>query len=275
MKKLITFVFFSFALFTSCEEDLVIFDNVGGKSIGTFQSQSPALLTYNPAADTDNIYTVSVSTVSDVDRAVSVSVDDASTISSDSYSINTSTVIPAGSFSADIVVTTFASDVFPENGSTLILNLDSVVGAEIISGTSVAVYNIGFTVECPSVDISGVLGDGANVLANEILTGGFGAPLSAGGLTRTIEEGPGENQITIIGGVGFNSSEDLVLNINPVNGSVSYGGPEGAVFFFNGPNPISYTEVNGRVLTCIGLIELEIAAPFGSPFDFNSFNLQF
>ena len=264
-------------LLTSCEEDLVIFDSVNGRSFATFQEFSPSLITFNPAADTDNVYTVSVSTVSSSDRNVSVTVDPASTLDPSFYTIQSLTpTIPAGEFSADIVVTTFASAVFPEAGSVLILNLESVQGAEVDASLgSILSYTLDFTVECPSVDIAGVVGVGATVLENELLTDGFLAPLEAGGLTREVIAGPGENQITILDGVGFNGSEDIVLDVDPVSGNVSYAGSPDAIFFFNGPDPINYTTVTGRVLTCIGLIELQIAAPFASPFDQNTFRIQF
>ncbi|MEM1340429.1 MAG: hypothetical protein AAF634_04095 [Bacteroidota bacterium] len=278
MKKYIVFTFLSAALFFSCDdEEFETFDVDSDFSLATFQDAAPAQLVYNPAADTDNIYTVSVSNRANSDRTVNVSVAATSTIDPTSYEIlNLNPVIPAGQFSADIVVTTFASDVFPETGTSLVLTLDGVQGAEIDAALgSIASYSIGFTVECPSVDIAGIVGDGATVLENELLTDGFGADLSAGGLTRTVLAGPGDGQITIVGGVGFNSSEDLILNLDPADGSLSYGGSPDAIFFFNGPDPINYTTATGRALTCIGLIELQIAAPFAAPFDQNTFRIQF
>lgn len=259
----------------SCDEDVVIYDVENGESFATFQNENPDALTFNPVEDTRNVYTVSVSTVSTMDRAVSVSVDSSSTVDPSFYTIETlNPVIPAGEYSTEVVITTPASEVFPATGSTLVLNLESVEGAEIKS-FSTDTFTIPFSVKCPSVDLSAVTGEG-NVVTNELSTDAFGVSIADGGATRTVLAGPGENQITIVDGIGTPlGSEDLVLNVNPTSGNVSYGGPEDAIFFFNGPDPISYSSVSGKVLTCIGQINLEIAAPFGAPFNSNTFKIQF
>lgn len=272
MKKYISVLVLALVVLTSCEEDLVVYDSTSADaaSIAAFQEASPTTLIFNPAADTQNVYTVSVSNATTSDRMVTVSIDPASTIDASTYSVSTLTpVIPAGQYSADIVITTMASDVFPASGSTLRLNLESVAGASIPSD-AVSSYNVGFTVECPSVDVSAILGTATQVV-NELL-GGFGG--SVDGRTSEVVAGPGENQITIVGGLGFNNAEDMILNIDPNNGNLSYGGSADAVLVFNGANPINYGTANGRALTCIGLIELELSAPFAAPFDSNTFRIQ-
>lgn len=261
----------------SCEEEIdAVFDVENGESFANFVvgQEFPEVI-FNPTAQTENIITIGVSTLSNTDRAVQLTLDAADTTLDPSvFSISTlSPVIPAGAFTTDIVITIFGSPDLPDTSSVIALTLDSVEGAEI-KDTSVSSLNIGIAIECPSVDIENVIGTG-DVVTNELLTDGFGAPLSAGGLTRSVIEGPGENQITILTGVGFNGSEDLVLNIDPDTGIVSYGGESGVTFFINGGTPIPYTEVSGIILTCIGLIDIEIAAPFASPFNQNTFSIQF
>ncbi|NER14970.1 hypothetical protein GWK08_16050 [Leptobacterium flavescens] len=277
MKK-IKFCFFLIAsvlFLNSCSEDDRVFLDVTDPANSIAQFNTGEILVINPSADTQNSIIVGVSTISDSDRVITISVDASSTLDPSFYQIESLTpVIPAGQVTGEVIVTTFATDIFPDGGDALVLNLESVEGATILD-SSVSQLSVGTTVECPSVDIAAVIGDGANVLANEILTGGFGAPLSAGGLTRSVLAGPGENQVTIVGGVGFNGSQDLVLNIDPDTGAVSYGGEDNVTFFENAGTPIPYTTVTGQALTCIGLIDIEIAAPFAAPFNANTFTIQF
>ena len=263
---------------SSCaDNDIEIFDARNGRAIAGFSNptESPNII-FNPAEDTENILTIGVSTRSDSDRAVVLDLDlSETTLGSEFYTIsNLNPVIPAGEFTVDIVITTIATGGLPDPTSIIALNLVSVADSEILA-ESRSELEIGLSVKCPSVDLENVTGNG-EVVVNEILVNGFGAPISLSGSPKVVLAGPEENQLTIVGGVSpALGADDLIIEVNPDTGSVSYAGPEDAVFIVNGGNPVAYRGVTGQVLTCIGLISLQIEGPFVAPFDQNAFDIQF
>lgn len=90
--------------------------------------------------------------------------------------------------------------------------------------------------------------------------------------TREIVAGPGENQLTIIGGpVPLDGSDDLIINVNPNTGVASYGGKDDAIHF-NTFGPGKYgSDVKGFVFSCVGSIDLVITSPGFIP---NTFTLK-
>ncbi len=247
-------------MLTGCEPDKVIYDSVNGESIATFQSPTPDPLIFNPVADTRNVYTVSVSKVSTVDRTVSVSVDSSSTLDPSFYNIeDLNPVIPAGEFSTDIVITTPASEVFPPTGSTLKLKLNSVEGAQIKS-FSIDTYAVPFSVNCPSVDVVSIPG------TYQITTDEFGGSL--GDDMVDVVAGPGDNQFTLVnpfdhptpdaGGAG---NYEVIVDVNPETGALSVN-KQAALNYDNfDPSPgygaIS-VEGSGKALTCIGKLSFSL-----------------
>lgn len=258
MKK-IAMLFIAVVTFTSCEEELVMYDTENGEAFAGFQSNSPADLVFNPVEDTENRYTISASTVSSSDRTVSVSVDTSSTLDPSFYSIETlNPVIPAGEFSTDIVITTFASTTFPADGSTLILNLESVEGSEIRS-FNVASHSIGFTVECPTVDLESIPGTYA-------VTGdGFGFIIHD---EFEIVAGPGENEFTMENLSGHSNPDadgeqnyDVVFSIDPNSGDVTVARQDAWHWDTFGGDPdygVGQVRGDGLALTCIGQITFEL-----------------
>ena len=90
--------------------------------------------------------------------------------------------------------------------------------------------------------------------------------------TREVVAGPGENQLTIIGGaVPLDNADDLILNINPETGVVSYGGPEDAIHFNTFGPGVYGDDVRGFVFSCVGSIDLVITSP---GFISNTFSLR-
>lgn len=79
--------------------------------------------------------------------------------------------------------------------------------------------------------------------------------------TREVVAGPGENQITIIGGEYPTNagSDDLILNIDPTTGDATLGNPDGIAFRAGscgiGQND-NYGAANGSVFSCVGSINL-------------------
>ena len=113
-------------------------------------------------------------------------------------------------------------------------------------------YDFGFVILCPSGEADKLTGT-FNVTRHL-----FDAYFGSQGTTREVVLGPGENEITIIGGaLPLDGAEDLILKIDPASSVVSYGGEEGKIHF-NTFGPGSYASVKGYVFSCIGVIQIEI-----------------
>ncbi len=89
---------------------------------------------------------------------------------------------------------------------------------------------------------------------------GFGEFFGEMNLVREVVAGPGENQITIVGGayptVG---STDLIVDVNPENGVASLGGDGTAFSAAAGAfDTDNYGSVSGFVFSCVGAINLTV-----------------
>lgn len=264
-----------FLAFTSCQEpDIPQIDVENSRAIAGFNGATTnRIITFNPEAETTQTYTIGVSTLSSSPRNVQLSIDtDATTLASDLFSVSTlSPVIPAGEFTVDFTVTTIGSPILPDVLDVIVLNLDSVQDAEILADSEDRLF-LGLAIECPSVDLSLVVGS-AVTNANPLLEA-FGVPATFSDL-RTIVAGPEDNQITILGGIsGDVGGTDTVLTIDMETGFViSNQSFDGGVSFVNGSNPIATTTITGRVLTCIGQVNINVNnGTFGPPF--NSLRLE-
>ncbi|MFP2997063.1 hypothetical protein ABN763_14195 [Spongiivirga sp. MCCC 1A20706] len=263
MKKLVYILLIGF-LIGSCDKDSqVTADSQGAQAIASFNGGE--VLVINPAADTENRLVIGVSAASNVDRSFTLSVDEDSSLDPTLYDIQLTGIIPAGSYTGEALVTTFATTDFPEQGDALILNLVSVDGATVVEGGARNTLSFGFTVECPSFELSNIVGT-ATTVSNELLSA-FGLEDTAAD-PRTVVEGPGENQITIVGGFGVSTSDDIILNIDPATGNITNGSPDGTLIFINGgTTPVPVTGISGRALTCINQITIEAAnGVFGGGF---------
>ena len=89
--------------------------------------------------------------------------------------------------------------------------------------------------------------------------------------TREVVAGPGPNQYTIIGGaVPLDGADDLIIEVNPSTGQVSFGG-DPADIHFNTFGPGTYGTITGFTFSCVGFIDLAITSP---GFITNFFTLQ-
>ncbi|WP_445381343.1 hypothetical protein [Robiginitalea sp. IMCC43444] len=224
-------------------------------------------ITFNPAENTDNTITVGVSTLSDSPRSVVLEVDASSTLDPAFYSIdNLSPSIAAGDFTVDITITTIPGVDLPSATDAIVLNLVSVEGAEI-GENSIDVLSVGLDVQCPSVIIEDLAG------SYDVVASTFAGFFGETDFTREVVLGPGENQITIVDGTYINEgAEDLILTIDPETGSiiaVDETKINSTVSF--GPNFYRLLP-GGRVLTCVGIIEMTLdfsANIAGNPHVFN------
>jgi hypothetical protein len=240
----------------SCEEnETPIFDVENGRAIAGFNggTTTPRVI-FNPAENTTSIIKVGVSTLSSTDRSLSFSIDEeASTLDPALYSIEFPASIPAGEFTADIAITTIASLDIPSASDAVVINLESVEGAEFLVN-SITTINLGVTVRCPEIIIDDFVGT-YDVIQHE-----FDAFFPGAVATRTVVAGPGPNQITIVeGAVAQENPDPLILNVDE-SGSVTFGGAETDIHFFTfGPGV--YGQVTGTGLSCAGLIDITIVSP--------------
>lgn len=165
---------------TSCEEDLVIYDTENGQTTAQITNGAEQTL---PVPDTGDaaIIEVGVSTVSDTDRTISISIDQEQTTAQPSeYDIDQATlVIPAGSFVGQIVVNA-NFEAIPETGITsLVVNLDDVQGADLLENT--LTHKINFFRFCPFDE--GVNFIGQYQLETQVL-GIFGTPTLTDGVVN-------------------------------------------------------------------------------------------
>lgn len=135
-------------VFTSCEEQKnIIFDSENGQTMVQFNGSDASIPVDISAVSTTEV-SVAITTVSDQDRTINVSIDPSSTATSAQYSI-TDFIVPAGEYSAKATVTgNYAA--LPASGSVnLVLKLDGVE-----SGSSVVtndLYTIKLERFCPLV----------------------------------------------------------------------------------------------------------------------------
>lgn len=253
----------------SCEEnETPIYDVVNGKAIAGFNGGLESTrITFNPAENTDNIISVGVSTLSDSPRSVVVEVDSTSTLDPAFYSIdNLSPTIEPGDFTTDITITTIPGVDLPSASDAIVLNLVSVEGAEI-GANSIDALSVGLEVQCPSVNIEDLVG------SYDVVASTFAGFFGETDFTREVVLGPGPNQITIVDGTYIaEGAEDLILTIDPESGSIVAADEtkiNSQVSF--GPN-FYRLQPGGRVLTCVGIIEVNLdfsASIAGNPHVFN------
>jgi len=140
------FVFVLMLTFSSCEHDPEIFDAVNGQTMAQFSSSSATLPT--PEAGASTSVDVLVTTVSTVSRSISLTVNSASTASSDMYSLS-SLEIPANSHVGTITITS-NFNALPQTGSVMLV-LDLIA----VGSSGSVVENNTFSVEmfrkCPIV----------------------------------------------------------------------------------------------------------------------------
>lgn len=131
MKKLLTYSFYLFFLIACESNEGIVFDVENGQAIVSFNATSQVFPVSDAGTDAALIV-VGVTTRSSVARAISLTVDPASTADPSEYTIDqASLVIPAGSFTGTVrIIGNF--NAIPETGTTkLILKLGSVEGSTL------------------------------------------------------------------------------------------------------------------------------------------------
>ncbi len=184
MKNYITIIAIVLLVFTSCDDpDTIVFDSENGQALAQILNGAVQTLPVPDSGDTA-IIEVGVSTVSTSDRAISISIDPASTAAPAEYTIDMSTlVIPAGSFVGRIMVSA-NFDAIPETGLTsLIINVDDVAGSDVLEGT--LSHTINLFRFCPFTNGATFTGD---YMLETVVLGIFGVTTLTDGVV-SISEG--------------------------------------------------------------------------------------
>lgn len=236
-------------VFSSCEDEQIVYDPASGQTLASFSASSINLGV--PTEGTSVEVNVTASTKFDGERTISLEVDPASTATPDQYTISNSG-IPAGEF-AGVVTIEGNFDALPEEGTTqLILKLTDVSNSnDLTFGTET--LTISLFRECDSAPTPGIwtinmedsYGDGWQT------TTGNGGP----GLTVTLSDGT-------VFEVGLctpyeDNSYDCTSELS--SGSTTITIPEGiesAEWYFPGDNwgEISFSIVapNGNTVAQVG-----------------------
>ena len=283
MKKRIIYLLTISLIILGCNQDDRILLDVNDSENSIAQINDGTVLTFNPVEDVVNIVNIGVSTLSDSDRAYSVSIDpDGTTLDPSFFNIPTlSGVIPAGSFVGELVINTPIPADFPPNDAVLTLVLNSVEGAQLLESSNLS-EELSVTVACPNVDLDLVVGS-AVTTSNPLLEA-FGVDATFSD-PRTVVMGPESNQITIIGGLSPDiGSSDIILTVDLETGlATGTATPDETTddlplgnSFNNGGVPTQTTFISGQILSCIGQISFTVDnGTFAPPFNSNTVVLQF
>lgn len=241
MKKYIYILFASLGMLVSCEEDLVIYDNVNGYATAQITNGAEQTL---PVPDTGDaaIIEVGVSTISDEDRSIVISIDEELTTAQPSeYDIDQSTlVIPAGSFVGQVVVNA-NFDAIPETGLTaLVLNLDNVEGSDALDGT--LTHKINFFRFCPFEGEATFQGE--YLLETQVL-GIFGTPTLTDGVV-TVSQGStvADRQFSVSAYPAFGSFAPFVYSFALICDEIVVSAVDNVNVGCGGGNAIGPSSVN-------------------------------
>lgn len=172
-------------LLVSCEGDKVVFDSKNGTSVASLRT-SAADLPVSDQGDSFATILVDVTTVSDVDRAIVLSIDETSTADENQYIIDQSSlIIPAGSYNATVKINGNFDNLPLGQTSKLDLTLASVDGAVISEGKSSISVSLYRTCDVASTFLTG------NYLLEEITPLVDGPTLESGSV-RTISVDPAD-----------------------------------------------------------------------------------
>ncbi len=127
MKKYFLTLCIGLALFTSCEEDLIVFDNENGQTYVNF-AQSAINLPVVFDSSADLMIPVQVSTISGSDRTVSVTVTETDATAGQ-FNVAGSVTIPANSYTGDLAFTGIDDGIEIGETKTVTLQISGIDGA--------------------------------------------------------------------------------------------------------------------------------------------------
>jgi len=212
-----------------CEDERVIFDT--NQTLISLTSSNALLATPEEGLTVD--FVVNVSSKADSDRAIQIEIDQSSTATPDQYTIS-DLVIPAGSFSGIIKVTS-NFNALPDMGSSfLTVNITGVENInEIAFGTKT--FNVELFRLCPvptgdyTLDLIDSFGDGWDGAIIRVTIDGVNTDLTASGTgtihTVNVPDGTETLEFTYFSG-NFEEEHSYVITA-----------PSGIILNEDGPNP--------------------------------------
>ena len=218
--------------FSSCEEDLVIFDPDSGQTAVSFANTKYELSI--PEEDLDIEIPVSVTTLSSTDRTFNVIVDSSTDGIANEYSLGTATIL-AGSYSGVLGVSFDYSEIAGEDGDVkdLVLRIEAPEGAaayndivsieyfreiicndlhiEIISDVYASETSFGITTADGTVVIAPFFPWGGDSLSAQVFEADFTLP--DGDYLFTLYDSYGDGQVGSSGDVTLTGSYALTCSI--------------------------------------------------------------
>lgn len=149
MKKHLYILLACTGLFVSCEEDLVIYDEVNGQTYARFSPNIVDLpVVFDSSADTQ--IPIQLSTLSDADRTVSVEVVSTGSeneASPDQYEFSATVIVPANSYSGNLSFTGIDNGIEIGETKTVTLQISGIAGdpdakLDALSRTSVNMFQV-------------------------------------------------------------------------------------------------------------------------------------
>ncbi|SHE53728.1 hypothetical protein SAMN05444278_102265 [Psychroflexus salarius] len=116
-----------FATFTSCEEDVVVFDAINGQEAYSFSAERKTITNCDP----NTTITVESTIKTNSDRTINLSVDETSNASPSHYELQSSVTIPAGEYIGSADLSLNFDEVAPGSSNELIINLENPSGTII------------------------------------------------------------------------------------------------------------------------------------------------
>ena len=181
MKKHLLYAFLvaTSLVFYSCEEqENITFDNVNGQTMVQFTGNA-VTLPVEPTGVSSTDITVTVTTVSNQDRTLSLEIDASSTATANQYSL-TDIIIPAGEYSGTGQLTGNYANIPATGQVSVVINLTGIQGATTTQSN--AVYTVLLERFCPLV-ITDFYGTYAQL-------GGFDGAAPGARVDATVSAGP-------------------------------------------------------------------------------------
>ncbi len=259
-------------VFTACDDDSEFGSGVDQTLIGFSNQTADFSIQIDEMQDFE--VQINSTTLSDSERTINFTVSDQSTLDPSFYSIaSMSITIPANEYFGSTTVTIQDAEGDVADPRTLILEITP--DDSFVTGAS-ATTTISAGINCPFVytDIPEGL--------YEVTQSDFGEFFGDTMTTRTIELGPGDNQVTILEGeYPIEGSDPLIITLDDTGRVIAVN--EDGLAFGNGPvsadnnfppNFYLLGSEEGTVLSCIGRFELVLNfTPFNG--NVHSFNLRF
>ncbi len=259
-------------VFTACDDDSEFGSGVDQTLIGFSNQTADFSIQIDEMQDFE--VQINSTTLSDSERTINFTVSDQSTLDPSFYSIALMSItIPANEYFGSTTVTIQDAEGDVADPRTLILEITP--DDSFVTGAS-ATTTISAGINCPFVytDIPEGL--------YEVTQSDFGEFFGDTMTTRTIELGPGDNQVTILEGeYPIEGSDPLIITLDDTGRVIAVN--EDGLAFGNGPvsadnnfppNFYLLGSEEGTVLSCIGRFELVLNfTPFNG--NVHSFNLRF